>query len=473
MGKCRKILRRFIMFANDSTVTDGKLFFRYVIPSMISMLTAGVYTLVDGFFVGWGAGNDGLAAINVAFPLSLLIVACGEMIGTGGAINIALARGRGARRTADLFLGNSLALLVPAAVLLAGLIPFLNPILSAVGAAPALLPAAREYAVITLGGGIFMMAAVCLVAAMRNDGAPKPAMAIMVAGLAANIVLDWLFVLVLHGGVAGSAWATVLSQAICFALAAGYFAAGRSHFRFCRRCFRLKRRIVRRIIPAGLPSFGVQISVAAVILLHNRQALLYGGVAAVAAYAIISYVEAMILMLQQGIGLGIQPVVSFLHGAGDTERREKIARYGVISAVLIGAGGLLLSAGGYRLIPALFNASGDVVAVAGRGLIISAAVYPFLGLQKVSEAYFQAMDRPGMASLLVYLDCFLVLPLSLLLLPLWRGADGIWAAMPVSKLLMFGVVLLLWRRSAQEAAEEKPGFRLETEERAFAFEARR
>lgn len=346
MGKCRKILRRFIMFANDSTVTDGKLFFRYVIPSMISMLTAGVYTLVDGFFVGWGAGNDGLAAINVAFPLSLLIVACGEMIGTGGAINIALARGRGARRTADLFLGNSLALLVPAAVLLAGLIPFLNPILSAVGAAPALLPAAREYAVITLGGGIFMMAAVCLVAAMRNDGAPKPAMAIMVAGLAANIVLDWLFVLVLHGGVAGSAWATVLSQAICFALAAGYFAAGRSHFRFSRRCFRLKRRIVRRIIPAGLPSFGVQISVAAVILLHNRQALLYGGVAAVAAYAIISYVEAMILMLQQGIGLGIQPVVSFLHGAGDTERREKIARYGVISAVLIGAGGLLLSAGG-------------------------------------------------------------------------------------------------------------------------------
>ena len=473
MGKCRKILRRFIMFVNDSTVTDGKLFFRYVIPSMISMLTAGVYTLVDGFFVGWGAGNDGLAAINVAFPLSLLIVACGEMIGTGGAINIALARGRGARRTADLFLGNSLALLVPAAVLLAGLIPFLNPILSAVGAAPALLPAAREYAVITLGGGIFMMAAVCLVAAMRNDGAPKPAMAIMVAGLAANIVLDWLFVLVLHGGVAGSAWATVLSQAICFALAAGYFAAGRSHFRFSRRCFRLKRRIVRRIIPAGLPSFGVQISVAAVILLHNRQALLYGGVAAVAAYAIISYVEAMILMLQQGIGLGIQPVVSFLHGAGDTERREKIARYGVISAVLIGAGGLLLSAGGYRLIPALFNASGDVVAVAGRGLIISAAVYPFLGLQKVSEAYFQAMDRPGMASLLVYLDCFLVLPLSLLLLPLWRGADGIWAAMPVSKLLMFGVVLLLWRRSAQEAAEEKPGFRLETEERAFAFEARR
>ena len=117
------------MFAKFSTQTDGKLFFRYVIPSMISMLTAGVYTLVDGLFVGWGAGSTGLAAINVAFPLSLLIVAFGEMIGTGGAVNIALARGRGARRAADLLFGNSLMLVVPATLLTLLLIPVLDPVL--------------------------------------------------------------------------------------------------------------------------------------------------------------------------------------------------------------------------------------------------------------------------------------------------------------------------------------------------------
>ncbi|MBS1368741.1 MAG: MATE family efflux transporter [Lentisphaeria bacterium] len=461
------------MFTNDSKSTDGKLFFRYVIPSMISMLTAGVYTLVDGFFVGWGAGNDGLAAINVAFPLSLLIVACGEMIGTGGAISIALARGRGARRTADLIFGNTLTLLVPAAIGLAFLLPFLNPVLGAIGAAPELLPAAREYAQITIGGGIFMMATVCLVAAMRNDGSPRLAMGIMVAGLVTNIILDYLFVLVFRGGVAGSAWATILAQVICFALAICYYAGGRSSFRFRWSYFRLNHMLVRRIAAAGLPSFGVQISVAAVILLHNRQALLYGGIAAVAAYAIISYIESMVLMLQQGVGLGIQPIVSFLHGAGDVKRRNVIARYGIASAVLIGVGGLLLSAGGCKLIPPLFNASGDVLGIAGRGLLISAAVYPFLGFQKVSESYFQAMDRPGLASLLVYLDCFAALPISLLALPHWFGVDGIWAAMPVSKLLITGVALLLWRWSGRPAREEKISGTAASGERAFAFEGRR
>ena len=431
------------MVRNDKTTRTGKLFFRYVVPSTISMLTAGVYTLVDGFFVGWGAGDTGLAAINVAFPLSLLIVACGEMIGTGGAVAIALARGRGNLRVADRLFGNMLILLVPAVLLLVLLLPLLDPILIAAGAAPELLPATRIYVQITMGGGFFMMATVCLVAAMRNDGAPRLAMGIMVAGLIANILLDYLFVLVFRGGVAGSAWATILAQMICFLLALCYFGSERTHFRIRRTMFRLQPKLVHRIVTAGIPSFGVQISVAAVIFLHNRQTLLYGGVAAVAAYAIISYVESTILMLQQGIGTGIQPLISYLQGAGETRQRNSIAHRGLFAAVLIGVGGAVLSAGGSRIIPDLFNAGTETLHFAERGLLISALVYPFLGIQKVSESYFQAIGRPGTASLLVYLDCFVVLPISLLLLPHLFGTDGIWAAMPVSKLFMAAVVLLL------------------------------
>ncbi len=442
------------MFHSDSKMTDGKLFFRYVIPSMISMLTAGVYTLVDGFFVGWGAGNAGLAAINVAFPLSLLIVAFGEMIGTGGAIVIALARGRGAHRVANLVFGNMLMLIIPAAAVLAAvLLPVLSPLLRSIGAAEELLPAAREYAEITLGGSIFMMATVALIAAMRNDGAPRRAMAILVVGLFANIVLDYWFVLVLHGGVAGSAWATILSQAVCCVLAAEYFIRGRSHFRFRRSYLWPEKTVLKKLALAGLPSFGVQLSVAAVILLHNRQSLIYGGVAAVASYAIISYVESTILMLQQGIGLGIQPVVSFLHGAGEELRRRRIGARALWFALGVGVVGTGLSAGGYRLIPELFHASGDVLAVAGRGLLISALVYPMLGIQKVAEAYFQAMDRPIAASLLIYLDCCALLPACLIVLPHFWGVDGIWAAMPVSKLLLLGVTFgcYLWGRPSRRS----------------------
>jgi len=68
------------------------------------------------------------------------------------------------------------------------------------------------------------------------------------------------------------------------------------------------------------------------------------------------------------------------------------------------------------------------------------------------------MDRAGKASLLVSLDFCAVLPLSLLLLPLWFGVDGIWAAMPVSKLVMAGVALVLWSRGDREALETEPVF---------------
>ena len=70
------------------------------------MLLSGIYILVDGLFVGWGAGTEGLAAINVAYPFACLYLGIGEMLGNGSAITIAYCRGRDKLRTAGLFFGN-------------------------------------------------------------------------------------------------------------------------------------------------------------------------------------------------------------------------------------------------------------------------------------------------------------------------------------------------------------------------------
>lgn len=173
-----------------------------------------------------------------------------------------------------------------------------------------------------------------------------------------------------------------------------------------------------------------------------------------AAYAVISYIEAVILLLIQGIALGIQPIVSFLHGAGKFCRRRRMAAYGIGVAVLFGIYGMLASALGSEWIPQLFNAHGEVFVLAAAGLVISAPVYPFLGFQKVSESYFQSMERSGCASLLIYLDSCAILPLCLLLLPHQFGLAGVWAAMPVAKIVMSLVTLWLWKRTAKNEAEE-------------------
>ncbi len=434
------------MKANRTVIhPDLRLFSRYVIPSMLSMVTAGIYTLVDGLFVSWGAGSNGMAALNVAYPLALLLVAVGEMIGIGGAINIAVARGRNQRHTPEKILRAMILLIIPCSIALPVLLlPNLSRLLPLVGATPELLPAAREYAAIVVGGGFFQLLTIALLEAMRNDNAPVRAMGILVCGLVANIVLDYFLVLHFRFGVAGSAWATVLAQACCCALALHYFLSGSNRLRLRWARIRMPRIIFRRIVVAGIPSFGIQLSIGAVILLHNRQALQYGGVAGVAAYAIISYVEAVIFLIIQGIALGIQPIVSYLHGAGEWVRRQRIARYGMTAVLCCGTLGALISMLGCQLLPLSFNAQGEVLRDAANGLLLSGLVYPFLGFQKLSESYFQSMERPGMASLLIYLDSGVILPAALFILPVYFGLNGVWLAMPTAKLVIAVLAMLLW-----------------------------
>ena len=61
-------------------------FFRYVIPSMLAFALSGIYAIADGFFVGNALGDDALAAVNIAFPLTAFLQDVGTGIGMGGAI---------------------------------------------------------------------------------------------------------------------------------------------------------------------------------------------------------------------------------------------------------------------------------------------------------------------------------------------------------------------------------------------------
>ena len=74
---------------------DLKLFFQYVTPSMAGMLIAGIYSIVDTFFVGIALHEPGLTAVTLTWPITMLVFAFGNMIGTGAAIIIAQKRGAG------------------------------------------------------------------------------------------------------------------------------------------------------------------------------------------------------------------------------------------------------------------------------------------------------------------------------------------------------------------------------------------
>ncbi|HIX30689.1 MAG TPA: multidrug transporter MatE, partial [Firmicutes bacterium] len=114
---------------------DSREFFFYVIPSILSFALAGVYSIVDGFFVGNSIGDYGLSAINIAYPIVAAVQAVGTGIGTGGAVYYSIYRAEKREDEARRFAAGAIWGLLAASVLLTVLVSALNrPLLRLLGA---------------------------------------------------------------------------------------------------------------------------------------------------------------------------------------------------------------------------------------------------------------------------------------------------------------------------------------------------
>lgn len=206
--------------------TRVKTFFSYVIPSVLAFALSGVYTIVDGFFIGQSLGDIGLAAITLGYPVSALVGAVGTGIGLAGAIRFTILTSQGADgKRQECFSGTALLLLLVGAVLTAILLALTRPIMQLLGARGEALALSTEYARVIAMGAVFQLLATGFVPFIRNMGGASFAMAAMIMGFVSNIVLDYTFVWVMDWGMTGAALATIIGQAVTMIAAVLYFTA--------------------------------------------------------------------------------------------------------------------------------------------------------------------------------------------------------------------------------------------------------
>ena len=192
-----------------------KKFFQYVIPSVLSFALSGIYSIVDGFFVGNSVGDLGLSTINIAYPIVAVIQSLGTGIGMGGAICYSIHKAEKKEDRAREFSAGALWLILLSGIFLTVMILFLNrPLLRMLGAKGELLSLGEEYIAIIALGASLQILGTGLVPFIRNHGGSFYAMASMIAGFGTNILLDYLFVWIFHQGIAGAALATVIGQGI-------------------------------------------------------------------------------------------------------------------------------------------------------------------------------------------------------------------------------------------------------------------
>lgn len=403
------------------------------IPTVFSLLMSGLYGVMDGLFVGRAVGDTGLAAINIAWPIAAVITAVGIGIGSGGSVLYSNSNGKGEQERGEVVYHQTITLLFAAAMVLLIVLGFTYPaILSALGAKGDVYQKAVEYIQIIIFGAVFQVMGTGFIPMLRNRNLAFQAMVSMAAGMGVNGVLNYLLLFVVKIGIRGAAVGTIAAQFVVLVIS--------SYLIYGRQKVHLKvvwqHKMIREILKIGISAFGLSLAPSIVLLFTNLQCLKYGGDAAVACYAVISYIVFPVQSMLMGIGDGTQPLMSFYSGAKKMEELRFVKKIASIAVVGMGAVFFVIVILVSKYIPDVFGMQMDSQAYFGTGMAVSAVSFLFTGLAKFHISYLNATLQVKKAMQLIYGETIIVAPFLIFLLPYVFKINGIWLSLPGTQLIM-------------------------------------
>lgn len=432
-----------------NTLPVKTLFWRYVIPSIAGMLVIGLYTVVDGIFVGRYVGAHALAAINLAYPLILLQVGLGAMISMGAATRISILQGAGRNQEAKQALANTVLIIAALGILLPIIgISQLDHLLALLNADndPAVLQEARSYLSLMLWGGLVTIGQMAVIYLVRNDGRPQFITWLVVIGGFSNMALNYLFVVVLGWGLAGSAGATLLVETIITLAGLIYFFSPFARLRMTLKELRPHWQSMPSMLGLGISSLLMEANLAFLLFAHNYQLLEYGQGGDVAAYAVAGYTEAVFILLIHGLALGMQPLLSHATGAKQAQRLAQTLSYGLQVSLAISLTLLAIVQFFPQTIATLYAGQDQaLIESATRALQLHLFALPFDGAIIVGVIALQAMALTRLSMLGTLGKTLLLIP-ALWLMPQWWGVNGVYIALPLVNMLIGMVIAsVLWR----------------------------
>ncbi len=410
------------------------------LPTVFSLMLSGLYSVMDGLFVGRAAGDIGLAAVNLAWPIVAVITATGIGIGSGGSVLFSNLTGKAEKEESEKTYHLTVCLLVGVGMALSVLLFFLYPmLLKLLGARGGVLVQAEAYVQIIILGCVFQIIGSGMIPLLRNRGMAVSAMVSMITGMFVNLVLNYVLIFKVGLGIRGAALGTIAAQlSVIFICIYLIYIKGGTKMQLIWNWRRSAK-----IFQIGLSAFGLSLAPSIVLIFTNLQCLKYGGDAAVACYAVISYVVFPVQSMLVGVGDGSQPLMSFYCGAEKKEELAYIKKTASASVIILGAVMLAIVVAVSDFFPAIFGMSKQSEQFFHVGMRISAVSFLFTGLAKFHISCLNATLRVKPAMALIYGETLLIAPVFIFLLPAILGITGIWwslAATQIMMLLLYQIV---------------------------------
>ncbi len=375
----------------------SSLICRLALPCIISMLVTAFYNMADTFFVGMLKSNSATGAVGVVFSLMAIIQAVGFFFGHGSGNFISRELGRQNFEEASNMAATGFfsAIAAGALICVLGQI-FLEPLATLLGSTPTILPYTKAYLQVILFGAPWMTSSLVLNNQLRYQGSAAYAMVGIASGAVLNIALDPLLIFTCGLGVAGAAWATIISQFVSFCLLViGCSRGGNLHIHISQ--VQRKWSYYEMIVKGGLPSLARQGLASVATICLNRAIRPYGD-AAIAAMGVVQRITMFGGSAMIGFGQGFQPVCGFNYGAKLYQRVKDGFWFCVKSSTVFL---LVVSALGFIFAPrliALFRDDPEVIACGAAALRFQCVTFFTTGWTVMSNMMLQTIGKTGSAT---------------------------------------------------------------------------
>lgn len=435
-----------------SEANVGRLMLKYFIPAFIGVFVNALYNIVDRIFIGQGVGAEALSGISVIFPIMLIMMGFGMLIGIGTGVYVSINLGKKDFERSEQTLGTGFALMMVVSFIVMAVIFLLKvPILRSFGSTEETFQYANDYLDIIIGGMPFMIIGFSLNNVIRSEGNAKIAMISMILSSVTNVILDAVFIYGFGWGVKGAAYATIISMFVLMLWVLIHFRSRRSVIKLKKKYIRVNWEILTEIVAIGMAPFSMQISSSFVQGLLNKKLILYGGDLAVGAMGIINSMLTLIVMVIVAINMASQPIIGFNFGAKSVKRVKDALRISIIAATLISIGAFVIVQTVPGIIVKLFNNdSEELYNIAVNGIRLVMLAMPIIGFQVIASNFFQSVGKAKLAMFATLFRQVIALIPLLLILPAYFEINGIWVAFPISDTISAVAVTFIlvreWKR---------------------------
>lgn len=427
-----------------SNAPVSQVVFKNALPAMAAMLMVLIYNLADTFFIGQTHDALQVAAVSLATPVFLIFMAVGTVFGIGGTSVISRAMGEGktdyAKKVSSFCMWGCV---IVGIIMSVGMLIFMNPILSLVGASADTWELSKTYLVIVVCCGPFVLISNCYSNVIRTEGESTKAMMGTLIGNLINVILDPIFILGFGWDIAGAAIATVIGNVIGAGYYIIYFIRGNSLLSIRLKDFTVKDKVASSVLAIGIPAALGSLLMSISSIVTNSQMAQYGDMA-LAGIGVAMKVTMMTGMVCIGLGQGIQPILGYCVGAKLWVRFKNVLHFSLafsftLSVVLTGVCYLFTS----QIIRAfLIDATAYGYALTFSRILLSTSI--FFGVFYVLINALQAMGA-GTAALIINISRqgIIYIPVMFLLKTI-IGMTGLVWAQPVADITSLALAYVLY-----------------------------